>query len=76
MTEKIMVTGVNGFVGEHVVDAFKADGFEVDGVAFRGQRRVDMTGSAGVSLETVKNSREQRRRLLVRFQSAAAQLLA
>lgn len=34
MAEKIVVTGVNGFVGEHVVDTFKADGFEVIGVAF------------------------------------------
>lgn len=34
MAEKIVVTGVNGFVGEHVVDTFKADGFEVVGVAF------------------------------------------
>lgn len=34
MAEKIVVTGVNGFVGEHVVDIFKADGFEVVGVAF------------------------------------------
>lgn len=34
MSEKIIVTGVNGFVGEHVVDTFKADGFEVVGVAF------------------------------------------
>ena len=34
MTEKIMVTGVNGFVGEHVVDTFKSNGFEVVGVAY------------------------------------------
>lgn len=34
MAEKIVVTGVNGFVGEHIVDTFKADGFEVVGVAF------------------------------------------
>ena len=30
MSEKIIVTGVNGFVGEHVVDTFKEDGFEVE----------------------------------------------
>ncbi len=34
MAEKIIVTGVNGFVGEHVVDVFKAEGFTVAGVAF------------------------------------------
>lgn len=32
MSEKIIVTGVNGFVGEHVVDTFKEDGFEVVGI--------------------------------------------
>ena len=34
MAEKIIVTGVNGFVGEHVVNTFKQDGFEVVGVAY------------------------------------------
>ena len=33
MAETIIVTGVNGFVGEHAVDAFKADGFDVIGLA-------------------------------------------
>lgn len=32
MSEKIIVTGVNGFVGEYVVDTFKEDGFEVVGI--------------------------------------------
>lgn len=34
MAEKIIITGINGFVGEHLADAFKQDGFEVIGVAY------------------------------------------
>lgn len=32
MSKKVVITGVNGFVGEHVVDVFIASGFEVVGV--------------------------------------------
>lgn len=32
MNKKAIITGINGFVGEHVTDAFKAIGFEVIGV--------------------------------------------
>ena len=34
MSKKVIITGVNGFVGEHVVDAFRAEGFEVIGVGY------------------------------------------
>lgn len=34
MHNKVIVTGVNGFVGAHVVDAFQGDGFEVTGIGF------------------------------------------
>lgn len=33
MAEKVIVTGVNGFVGEHVVNTFKQDGFTVIGIS-------------------------------------------
>lgn len=32
MTKKVIITGINGFVGAHVADSFIADGFEVVGI--------------------------------------------
>ncbi len=37
MSKKVIVTGVNGFVGEHVVDAFRSEGFDVIGVGYDSQ---------------------------------------
>lgn len=37
MSKKVIVTGVNGFVGEHVVDAFRGEGFDVIGVGYDSQ---------------------------------------
>lgn len=34
MNETIIITGVNGFVGEHVVDTFLAEGFDVVGIGY------------------------------------------
>lgn len=34
MTKTIIVTGVNGFVGKHVVDTFVSDGFNVVGIGY------------------------------------------
>lgn len=34
MAKKVLITGVNGFVGEHLVNAFKKDGVIVFGLAF------------------------------------------
>lgn len=42
MTNKVIVTGVNGFVGKHVVDAFVTSNFEVTGVGH------DTTANPGV----------------------------
>lgn len=32
-SKNIIITGVNGFVGDHVVDTFRQDGFDIIGVA-------------------------------------------
>lgn len=34
MAEKIIITGVNGFVADHVIDTFQQDGYEIIGVAY------------------------------------------
>ena len=34
MAEKIIITGINGFVGEHLANTFLEDGFDVIGIAY------------------------------------------
>lgn len=34
MEKKVVITGVNGFVGEHVTNEFKANGYEVVGIGY------------------------------------------